>query len=488
MSLTAPAPRLHRDELRAALRRVTQAWIFGAAWMYIVTGAVMTRFAQQLGTPGFGFGVLAALPFAGALVQLPVSYFIERYGHRKIIFIGTGVVHRALWIVAAAIPWVLPARWCWPALLGVVAVSWVTGQMSGPSWVSWMADLVPARIRGRYFSRRTQLGQLVGVIVTLTAGAVLDLAQRRGDAVLLRTLSGALALAGAAGVVDFLFFVRVPEPRPERTNPQAKLWALIREPLGDRNFRRFLGYIFTLTLAVGYMGQFTWLYLFDVAGMSNTQANAMLVLGPLVVLMLSFPFWGRLIDRFGRKPVLVMALVLTLPGGALWMFVTREHWLWPYLGLLLVTAAWPGIDLANFNLLLNFNGPASSARKSGGYVAINSIVAAAAGILSGLLAGAIANALNDWRPVWAGWPMTYHRLLFLLSSALRLLTLPWLWRLEDTGAQTTRAAWRYMGTNLYSNLQQVIFMPGRLLWQRARWTFIFDQTVGAFPWCRRRRR
>jgi MFS family permease len=484
----SPGSRLQGDELRGALRRVTQAWFFGAAWMYIVTGAAMTQFAKLLGVPGFGFGIMAALPFAGALVQLPVSYFIERYGHRKIIFIGAGIVHRALWLVAAAIPWVLPARLYWPALIVAVAISWVAGQMCGPSWVSWMADLVPARIRGRYFSRRTQWGQLVGIVVTLAVGYVLDLAQRHGERTLLWTLSGTMALASVAGIVDFLLFVRVPEPRPDRPNPEARLWDLIRKPLADRNFRRFLGYIFMLTLAMGYMGQFAWLYLFDVAKMSNTQANAMLVLGPLVVLMVSFRFWGKLLDRFGRKPVLVMAMVLTLPGGVLWMFVTQEHWVLPYLGLLLVTAAWPGIDLANFNLLLNFSGPASGARNSGGYVAINSIVAAMAGILSGLLAGTIASALNDWQPVWAGWPMTYHRLLFLLSSVLRVFALLWLWRLEDTGAQPTRAAWRYMGTNLYSNLQQVMFMPGRLLWQRSRWTFNFNQTGVSFPWRRKRRR
>ena len=40
------------------------AWIFGAAWLYLTTGAVFTRFAKLLNMPAFGYGVLAALPFA----------------------------------------------------------------------------------------------------------------------------------------------------------------------------------------------------------------------------------------------------------------------------------------------------------------------------------------------------------------------------------------------------------------------------------------
>jgi len=52
-----------------------------------------------------------------------------------------------------------------------------------------------------------------------------------------------------------------------------------------------------------------------------------------------------------------------------------------------------------------------------------------------------------------------------------LLAALWLFRLREPGAYTTRAALRYLGTNLYSNLQQAMFIPGRLLWQLGRWTY-----------------
>ena len=72
------------------------AWTFGAAWLYLTTGAVFTRYAKLLHMPAFGYGLLAAVPFAGALMQLPVSYFITRYGHRKSIFITVGAFHRLM--------------------------------------------------------------------------------------------------------------------------------------------------------------------------------------------------------------------------------------------------------------------------------------------------------------------------------------------------------------------------------------------------------
>jgi len=444
------------------------AWIFGAAWLYLSTGAVFTRFNKLLNMPAFGYGLLAAVPFAGALMQIPVSYFITRYGHRKSIFITLGAVHRLMWLPIAAIPWLLPAGWQWQGLLVFFAVMWLAGQMTTPIWVSWMADLVPGRIRGRYFTRRGQLGQLIGVIVTLLAGYALDHA---APPALLKVICLALGVSGLVGFVDFAFFVKVPDQQRVKPNPTVGIVEMLRVPLRDRNFLRFLGYTTTLTFAVGFVAQFAWLFIFDVARLSNTQANAMLVVMPLVIFMLSGPMWGRLLDRFGRKPVLIIAGLILAPGALGWIFISREHWVWGYLLVVISTAAWPGIEAGNFNILLNLSDTANSRTSGSVYVAINSTACAVAGVLSGLFGGAVAQALGDWRTTVFGYPLTYHGVLFIISSVIRLAALGWLIGFHDHRAATARTALRYLGTNLYSNLQQAVFIPGRALQQLSRWTY-----------------
>lgn len=444
------------------------AWVFGAAWLYLTTGAVFTRFAKLLHMPAFGYGVLAAMPFALSLAQLPVSYFITRYGHRKRIFITVGAVHRLMWLPIAAIPWVLPAGWQWQGLLVLFAVMWLAGQMTTPIWVSWMADLVPSQIRGRYFTRRGQIGQLTGVIVTLLAGYALD---HVAPPALVQVVCLALGVSGLCGLVDFLFFIKVPDVQRVKPNPDVRIWALLREPLRDRNFLRFLGFTTTLTFAVGYIGQFAWLFIFDVARLSNTQANAMLVVMPLVILMLSGPMWGRLLDRFGRKPVLIIAGLLIVPGTLGWLFVSREHWVWGYLLVVLSTAAWPGLEAGNFNVLLNLSDAAKGRASGSSYVAINSAACAVTGVLSGLFGGAVAQALGDWHTTIFGNALTYHGVLFIISAVIRLAAVGWLIGFTDQGAATPRTALRYLGTNLYSNMQQAVFIPGRLLQQLSRWTY-----------------
>jgi sulfite exporter TauE/SafE len=100
-----------QNSVRRPLSPIVWAWGFGAVWMYITTGAVFTRFAKALDVSEFGFGVLAAMLFFGALAQLPASYVLERFGHRKTIFVVVGVFHRLLWTMIAAISWFVSMEW-----------------------------------------------------------------------------------------------------------------------------------------------------------------------------------------------------------------------------------------------------------------------------------------------------------------------------------------------------------------------------------------
>jgi MFS family permease len=449
---------------RRSMWYVTVAWFFGAVWMYITTGAVLTQYAKSLHVSEFGFGLLASLPYLGALMQLPSSYFLERYGHRKSVFIICNLIHRLAWLGIAVIPWVLPESMGAMTMLGMIAMSYMFSHLATPAWVSWMADLVPTRIRGRYFSRRNQLGQMVGLCVTILIGFFLDRARVLPGNVFLKTISVLLAFSALMGAMDIICFFFVPDRKSYQPDSKIKLWTIIRGPLADANFRRFLGFMGTMTFAIGYIGQFIWLYAFDVIGLNNVQANIMLVVIPLCVTMLFYPIWGRLVDRLGRKPVLLIAGILVVNGGAAWAFVRPGNWWLGYIAVLLATAAWPGIEVGNFNLLLNLTVSKNGrSRQGSAYSAINSLVVAVSGILSGLFGGFIAHAFKDWHGMLWGVPLTYHSLLFLISAGLRFASLGWLIGLKDTGSQSTRFAMRYVITSFYSNVQQAVFTPIRVL-------------------------
>ncbi len=454
--------------MRASLRRMLVAWLFGAAWMSITTGATLTRFARELGVREFGFGVMAAIPFMAAFAQLPASFFIERFGHRKALFLTANILHRSLWLVIAAIPWIFPRVHGPAALIALLGLSAVANQATGPSWNSWLVDIVPSRIRGRYMSRRSQAGQIVNLLLTLAVGLALDWAEGISGVALGRTLSAMLAVASVMGLVDILYFVGIPDHKAPRRNRAYGLRELFLQPLKNRSFRFCLAFTGVLTFSVGFIGQFTWLYMFDVVKATNMQANLLLVAIPLLIALMSLPFWGRMVDRLGRKPVIIVAGMCVIPGGLAWIFVREGHWFPGYFGIMLAAFAWPGVELGYVNILLGLMERRKGNIRNTAYVAINSVVVAVAGTLSGLFGGLLARELKDWQgSVW-GVTLTYHGLLFLISTVLRAGGLLFLRGIEEPRAFSARDAFQYMAGTMYSNLQNTLVLPMRLA---GRWTY-----------------
>lgn len=464
---------VEEQPIRNSLRTVTFAWVFGSAWFHITTGATMTRYARSMDMSEFGFGLLAAIPYFGALLQLPASYMMERYGGRKKLFLLTGILHRLLWLVIAAIPWFMPrADWWWGLLL-FMAFSTSLGNFSGAAWLTWMADLVPARIRGRYFSRRGQYGRLVGFFATAAVAWLLDAVTGYGAEIFRQTISVALAVAAICGVLDIALFKSVPPAQKTRADEHVSFRELVAQPLRDPNFRRFLAFNFTLNFGIGYVGQFIWLYLFDVVQMSNLRANMMLVAIPLIVSMLSFPLWGRMVDRLGCRPTLIAAGLLIVHGGASWIFVRQESWWLGYAGSILATLAWPGVELASLNMVLRLSAAREGihTHRGSAYVAVNSVVVALGGICSGLFGGAVAEWLSEWKGSLFGLPLTYHGVLLLISALLRAVSLLFLIGLQEPQAHHARAAFRYLATNIYNNVQQAALAPLRGIGRLGRLTY-----------------
>ncbi len=453
---------------REVLQRILVAWIFGAAWQSITTGAVLTRYAKSLHVSEFGFGILAAIPFIAAFAQLPASFLIERYGHRKRVFLIANLIHRFVWLVIAVIPWLVSAKHGSMGLITLMLVSSLSQHTTAPAWYSWLSDMVPTRIRGRYLSRRTQAGQIVSLILTVAVGMALDWAEGVSGFALSRVLSALLAVAALCGLADILFFVRIPDHGEHHKNQQYGWQDLFVKPLRNRSFRRYLGFTAMMTFSIGYVGQFSWLYAFDVAHMSNIKANFLLITCPMILAMFGVPFWGRMIDRLGRKPVGLISTAFVIQGGVLWILIREGSVMPAYLGILVAAFAWPGVDLSSYNILLGLVRQERGGGRNTAYVALNSVVVATAGTLSGLFGGLLAGWLKDWHGDFLGLPMTYHCILFLMSMFFRFFALLCLRGIDDPRAFPARQAIQYMAADMYSNVQNALMVPVRLA---GKWSY-----------------
>lgn len=465
--------------LRRSLRIILIAWIFGAFWQWTISGAAMTRFAIGLDTPAWAFGLLAMIPPLAGILQLPASLLLERYGRRKHVFLIAMSFSRAVWVLIAAIPWLLPESqtlW-WPLLLVAMFVSWATAHLAVPAWMNWMADVIPTRVRGRYFGKRNRVGQIVGIVATIGIGFLMDAAEHVGavtdiDAgrLMMLTTSAILAMAGLFGVLDIQCFTRIRDDAAPLPSKSIQWRSFLIKPLKDKSFRYFLGFNFVLWMGIGSVAQYLWLYLFDVILVSNHTANMMLVALPLFAFALTFPLWGKLMDRVGCRPVLLICSFLSALGSLGWLFV-QPGMIWPaYVFVFGTILCWPGVEIAGFNLLL---GIAGSGKGGGAYVACNALAVGLGGICSGVLSSIIAACFVDlhWTLPSMNVVVTYHTLIIFASLVLRMLAVPLVLGIEEPKAHKTQEVIKYMSSTMHSNVRTFILLPNKLMSQMIRRTY-----------------
>jgi MFS family permease len=414
-----------RSLLRRSLRACTGEGLFAEVVNACAGGAILTGWAIHLHAGPFLTGLVVALPQMAQLVQIPAAWSTGWLGHRRAA-VGLVTASRQVLLPLAFLPFLgLSERAGQALLLAVAAATAVLGVLGNNAWVSWMGELVPRRIRGRYFGKRTAFCTIAGALASAGAGLLLDWARPRG--LTGTTLAALQVCAFASGLVTTLLLMRQHDPAPRAERPPMRLAAALA-PFRDPSVRGLLRYVIGWNFAVGIAGSFFALHM-----LKNLRMGFALVAlhGAAVAAsrVLAAPLWGRLIDRLGARPVLISCAfgVSTIP--LIWLFAT-EHFLWPLvLDAVMAGALWGGHNLAMFVLPLT----ATPARGRPYYIAA---IATAGGFTFSIAtagAGALAQLLPQQATV-LGHPFYNLHLLFVLSAIFRFATAFAAFRINEPAA------------------------------------------------------
>ncbi|HEY0712046.1 MAG TPA: MFS transporter [Polyangia bacterium] len=431
----AAEPHATRDvgRLRRSLRACTAEGIFAELVNAFAGGALLTAWALHLGAGPLFTGLLVALPQIALLFHIPGAWTTALLGHRRACLWLVGA-SRQVGLVLVVLPFLPVSDQTRRSVLLVVAGFSATLAMLGNNaWVAWMAELVPGRIRGRYFGRRTGACVLGGAIAAGVAGVLLDAARARG--LVGETLAGLQLLASLCGFHTVRLLRRQHDPAPENHGSIIRL-ADALAPFRDPRARGLLIYHLAWNGAVGLAGSFFSLYMIRDLKMSFALIA---VHGAAIALvrMLVAPLWGLLIDRMGARPVLAACSfsIATIPF--LWLLPTESR-LWPLaIDALMAGVFWTGHALAAFALPLAVTSRKERPFYLAGFSAVNGLAFAAA--------TAVGGALASWLPatVSLGWGMTLASLqvLFVLSGLTRFAAAFLCLRVHEPAARSVNAVW-----------------------------------------------
>jgi MFS family permease len=408
----AEAHPLPRSRLRRSLRACTAEGMLAEVVGACTGGAVLTAWALHLGAGALLAGLLVVLPQIAQLCHIPAAWTTARLGHRRAAIMMVGAARQVYWLLVAVpfLPLGTDARRA--ALMGVVALSGVLGVLGNNAWSVWMSELVPRRLRGRYFGRRTMLCLLAAAGASAGAGVLLDVA-RAHDRVD-HALAGLALLGALGGLVTTALMKRQHDPSGAHDPAGITLRALMR-PLADRLVRPLLVYQAVWNLGVGVAGSFFALFMlrdlgvgFAVLALHGTATS--------LARMVAAALWGRLIDRVGARRVMVICSHGIALVPLLWLFPAPSV-LWPLaVDALLAGALWSGHSLAAFTLPLELT-PREGRPV---YLAALATTAGLAFSVGTVLGGLLAESLP--RPVQLlGHPLADLQVLFLVSSLLRFV-------------------------------------------------------------------
>jgi len=374
------------------VRRTLRYSIIEGACYSVMVGAGETYFvpyALFLGGSNFTIGLFVALPiFVGSLSQILSERLLAWVGTRKRLIASSVALQ-----IFSFLPMLLVERLATQhraeLLLAIVCFYWSCGLVLGPSWSSWLGDLVPDRSRGAYFGRRSRYIQISTFFSIAGSGVTLFFFQQAG-----REMAGFTAvfgIAAAARTASLVFLLLHWEPAMLYP-PTRRALSSVAAVLGNPHQRVLIVYLAFMSFGVYVSAPYFSAFMLRSTannGLEWSYVTFTLVNGITMFFKFVFlPLWGTAADRFGARKCLVLAAWMVSVLPLLWLCPRTD----PYFYFTVVCftqtwggLAWAGHELCAFNFLLDSALPSERPRLVASMNIVNGCM-----VFLGSMTGAVA--------------------------------------------------------------------------------------------------
>jgi MFS family permease len=372
------------------------------------TSVFLAAYAIAQGASNTVIGLLGAMPYLAFLItQLPGVQLATHFKRKKLsAFLG--VLGDIWWIGILLAPYITSN----PILLIVICYMFfrISVGLQSPAYNTLLADIVEAKTRGSFFSKRLKLLGIFGTIAVLGGGAWLKLFPES-------SLTGFVimfAVGVLLGLACRLIVLKVDEPeyRDHEHHTVTEFLSLKGE------LRRFIGFAMAFSFAFNIASPLIVVYILKDLGASYWFYALIAGTATLAKVFASGRI-GAITDRYGDKPVTIIGVVCTAVAPLAYLFVTPSL-LWLTIPISIFSGvAWAAVDIARFNYLLGLTTPEKEGIQIAEYNFYVSIPLAIAPLLGGYLSEHVTLILT-------GVP-----LVLLLSGVLRIVSVIPLLKLRD---------------------------------------------------------
>jgi len=368
-------------------------------------------FAQVIGANAIHIGIISAFSnLLSPLSQQLGNKLMEKHSRKKIA---------KKFVLFQAFTWllILPLIYLFwkdlllsylPWLLIVIyALIAIFSGLVYPSWFSWMGDLVKDKEKGRYFSKRNIYTGLVGIVVSLSAAAMMEKFKVLGLTLL--GFSILFLLAFVFRTISYTYIKKeVPVPFKLKKKSEFSFISFLKR---YDNFGKFAVYQALFNFAIMIASPFFGFYMLTELGLNNNLILFMLItVSSSIFSLMILPLSGKFSDKYGNLKLMYIANTFFVLTPLLWLFSKNP------LYLILVPGLSSGI--ANAALTISFTNytydSVSHPENRGTCISYVNLLVGVGGFIGSILGGILIKTMTSFQ-------INSFLLVFILAALTRLL-------------------------------------------------------------------
>lgn len=478
-----PQEILSDREVQQGLKLVIGDGLAAEVMITFTSGAFLVAMALLMGATNFQIGLLASLPTFTNLFQFISIGLVRRYQNRRAVSVLCSILARIPLVVIGIIALTTDSSSSINLLILFLFFNNVFGSIAGPSWNSWMKDLVPENQLGSYFARRSRYTQVLNVALSLATAFAVDYVRKHSPENELSTYAVLFITAGLVGIGGAIVLSRVKEHKPVMSDEN--IFRLLKKPLRDGNFLRLLSFNSFWTFALSVSTPFFTVFLMKGMGLSLSYIIGLTIISQIASIF-TVQAWGTFADRYSNKTIIAIGAPLYIMCIIAWCFVGIYSQFSANITLLVIIHIVSGIATAGINLSITNLGLKLAPKEDAiVYLTTRNMILSIFGAIGPLIGGQLAdffmNRSLTINATWMGaaketvFPLIHlheWNFLFLIGAALATIALELLVHVKEVGEVEKELVVRIMRTSIRSNLKDYFVIGTLIGWHETLWQLI----------------
>ena len=351
---------------------------------------------------GFGYSEMGTLRAVGnvtpTLLQPVWGGLSDRYANRK-LFIVIGLIFASL-LLPTFLYIQTPVE-----LILLYGLQSVFLSMTIPTWNALLGGLIPEEKRGTLLSKINTFGSIWSLVATILSGALMTLIVTSS---VREVYVIPFYLSAISGILASVVVVFIKEPTIK--NKKNKSTGFMLKKIGiNKHFKKLLLASIVYSGGMSMIWPYFPIILVNIIHASKIEISLQNALQFLMLILLQ-PYFGRIIDRVGRKPIIVLSRFLLVPVPFILLFATNMIPIY-------IIALIAGVSFAMLNnAILAYIFDVSPPEEQASYVAIYNVVTGILFFFGSLVGG----FLGDYFSLFVN-PYIAMEIVIVVCGVLRLI-------------------------------------------------------------------